>query len=146
MCHVLDQGNVEYIKWDMNRSQEYIYSLDKDMGKVTYDLGQYYRLSDPFTDAYAAWEFVSENKEQVLLNVVMMEVHGSKEIHYVKLKGLEPKGRYIDEKTGIVYYGSTLMKAGIPLPEMKGDAPAYQLELHLDVMKKTNMCEKGGTL
>lgn len=44
ICDVLDQGNVEYIKWDMNRSICDAYSaVTKDQGRVLYDyvLGLY---------------------------------------------------------------------------------------------------------
>ena len=44
ICDVLDQGNIEYIKWDMNRSLTDIYSsATKEQGKVLYDyvLGVY---------------------------------------------------------------------------------------------------------
>ena len=39
--------------------------------------GSYYRLSNPFKDAYAAWQFVSEDEKTVLINAVMLEVHGN---------------------------------------------------------------------
>lgn len=44
MCRVLDQGNIEYVKWDMNRSLSDCYSRGtKDQGRVQYDyvLGLY---------------------------------------------------------------------------------------------------------
>ncbi|NBH81946.1 alpha-galactosidase [bacterium C-53] len=43
ICDILDQGNVEYIKWDMNRSLSDIYSSKTSQGKVIYDyvLGVY---------------------------------------------------------------------------------------------------------
>lgn len=43
ICDVLDQGNVEYVKWDMNRSLTDIYSLDRPQGNVMHDyvLGVY---------------------------------------------------------------------------------------------------------
>ena len=44
ICKVLDQGNIEYVKWDMNRSLMDIYSATtKDQGRVLYDyvLGLY---------------------------------------------------------------------------------------------------------
>ena len=43
ICEVLNQGNVEYVKWDMNRSLSDICSAITDCGKVTYDyvLGVY---------------------------------------------------------------------------------------------------------
>ena len=44
ICHVLDNANVEYIKWDMNRSIFDVYSREtKDQGRVLYNymLGVY---------------------------------------------------------------------------------------------------------
>ena len=43
ICKVLDQGNVEYVKWDMNRSLADYYSAGSVPGKVAYDymLGVY---------------------------------------------------------------------------------------------------------
>ena len=44
ICSVLDQGNVEYIKWDMNRSIADVYSATADsQGRVLHDyvLGLY---------------------------------------------------------------------------------------------------------
>ena len=35
ICDILDQGNVEYIKWDMNRSLSDIYSSKRTSGKRT---------------------------------------------------------------------------------------------------------------
>ncbi|MDE6662691.1 MAG: alpha-galactosidase [Lachnospiraceae bacterium] len=257
ICDVLDQGNVEYIKWDMNRSLADIYSMDKEPGRVTYDYvlgvyeflekliekypdmliegccggggrfdagmlyyapqiwcsdntdaldrikiqygtsffypastvgahvsaspnhqtgrsisihtkgvvamagtfgyelnpdtltkeekeeikeqiayfkknealirtGDYYRLSNPFKDEYAAWMFVSENADEALLNVVMLQMHGNMTVNYVKLKGLKADELYKDEETGQCYYGSALMEAGIPMPVELVEYPAYQ--------------------
>lgn len=91
--------------------------------------GDYYRLSNPFEDAYAAWMFVSGGKEKVLLNVVMLETHGNMTGNYVKLKGLKRDAIYEDMKTKKCYFGSALMEAGIPLPVEMGEYPAYQTEL-----------------
>lgn len=43
ICDVLDQGNIEYVKWDMNRSISDVFSLDRPQGNVIYDyvLGVY---------------------------------------------------------------------------------------------------------
>ena len=56
--------------------------------------GDYYRLSDPFRDSYAAWMFVSEDQRTVLLHVVMLEIHGNMTVSYVKLRGLLPDASY----------------------------------------------------
>lgn len=43
ICDVLDQGNIDYVKWDMNRSMADIFSSANYQGKVVYDyvLGVY---------------------------------------------------------------------------------------------------------
>lgn len=43
ICEVLDQGNVEYVKWDMNRSLIDLYSAENVQGRILYDyvLGVY---------------------------------------------------------------------------------------------------------
>ncbi len=257
ICHVLDQGKIEYVKWDMNRSLTDIYSMEKAQGKVTYDYvlgvyeflerlmqrypdlliegcsggggrfdagmlyytpqiwcsdntdavdrlriqygtsffypactvgahvsavpnhqtgrsvslhtrgvvamagtfgyeldpetlsdeekerikgqiadykkyedlirgGDYYRLSNPFEDACASWAFVSEDKERVLLSAVMQETHGNMTVSYVRLRGLAADAVYQDTQTGVEYYGSALMEAGIPMPVQMGEYLAYQ--------------------
>lgn len=88
--------------------------------------GNYYRLSNPFVDACAAWAFVSRDREQVLLSVVMQEIHGNMTVNYVRLKGLDPCGVYRDAETGTCYYGSALMEAGLPMPVEMGEYRAYQ--------------------
>lgn len=37
ICAVLDQGNIEYVKWDMNRSITDVYSGENCQGRVLYD-------------------------------------------------------------------------------------------------------------
>lgn len=91
--------------------------------------GRYYRLTDPFTSNVAAWEFVSPDQKQVLLNMVIQEVHGSRELYHVKLRGLLHKEIYKNVVTGKTYSGAALMKVGFPIPEMKGNVPAYQVYL-----------------
>lgn len=54
MCKVLDQGNIEYIKWDCNRSISDVYSYKSEtQGNVLYDymLGLY-DLLERLTDRY----------------------------------------------------------------------------------------------
>lgn len=91
--------------------------------------GDYYRLSNPFTDEYSSWMFVSEDKKQVLLNVVRLDVQGNMAATYVKLKGLKKEAVYIDSSTGKVYTGAALMELGLPLPFPKTEYEAYQIAL-----------------
>ncbi len=93
--------------------------------------GDYYRLTDPFADAYAAWAFVAEDGSEALLNVVLQETHANKAVGYIKLKGLKSEALYREDETGNTYYGGALMEAGIPLPDM-GEYQAYQTHFSLE--------------
>lgn len=85
--------------------------------------GRYYRLTDPFTDEVAAWQYVSEDKVEVLFNAVQLEIHGNMSPVYVRLKGLEKGAVYQEEQTGIRYPADILMETGLPL---QGDLQEYQ--------------------
>ena len=91
--------------------------------------GLYYRLSDPAREEYAAWAFVSEDQKEVLLNVVLQEIHGNMTVNYVKLQGLKCNAIYRDTETGKIYNGAALMEAGIPMPVEMGEFKAYQMHL-----------------
>lgn len=56
----------------------------------------------------------------------MQEIHGNMTVSYVRLKGLEADAVYRDMETGTAYYGSALMRAGIPMPVQMGEYLAYQ--------------------
>ena len=88
--------------------------------------GDYYRLSNPFQDACAAWMFASKDRRTVLLHVVMLEIHGNMTVSYVKLKDLLPDASYEEKESKRCYQGSALMQAGIPLPVEMKEYPAYQ--------------------
>lgn len=88
--------------------------------------GDYYRLSNPFEDACAAWMFVSGDRKQILLHVVILENHGNMTVNYVRLKELLPDAVYEETASGKCYCGSALMQAGIPIPVEMGDYRAYQ--------------------
>lgn len=93
--------------------------------------GDYYRLSNPFQDEYAAWMHVSEDKRQVLVHVVMLENHGNMTVNYVRIKGLLPDVVYEEAETGRSYYGSALMEAGLPMPVELGEYLAYRFVFHV---------------
>lgn len=88
--------------------------------------GTYYRLTNPFEEAVGAWEMVSEDQSEAILNVVMLEIHGNMTVSYVKMAGLDAGAFYKEEKTGKVYSGSSLMKAGLPIPVENSEYCAYQ--------------------
>lgn len=89
--------------------------------------GLYYRLSDPFTEEFGAWAFVSEDQREVLFNVVMQEVHGNMTVNYVKMQGLKEDVWYEESASKKRYTGIALMEAGLPLPVETGEYQAYQM-------------------
>ena len=88
--------------------------------------GRYYRLTDPFKSEICAWEIVGNSQEEVLLNVVMEEIHGNMTVNYVQLRGLEETAMYKEQSTGKIYSGAALMHGGMPLPAEFGEYRAYQ--------------------
>ena len=92
--------------------------------------GEYYRLTNPTVRKdVAAWQFVSEDKRESLINLVTLDIHGNAVVPYVKAAGLDPEKVYRDDRTGKVYTGAALMYAGIPVPQMMGEYKAYQMHL-----------------
>lgn len=93
--------------------------------------GSYYRLSDPFSEAYAAWLFVSGDQRQALLNVVATELHGNMEVSFVRLRGLLKGTRYTETASGREYAAEALMEAGIPIVPGFGEYRSCQMEFIL---------------
>ncbi len=86
--------------------------------------GDLYRLLSPYKGRTAAYEIVSENR--VLVFVMNIAGAPNQAPVTMKLKGLDPSGRYVDCNTGAVYHGSTLMGAGIPI-DTRHDHTAFLL-------------------
>ncbi len=89
--------------------------------------GRYYRLTSPFESNVAAWMSVAADRSEALLSLVIQQVHGCKDLYYVRLRGLQENALYEEMSTGKRYSGAALMKAGYPIPEIKGDVPACQV-------------------
>ena len=93
--------------------------------------GSYYRLSDPDKDPVAAWEFVSKDGGNILINVVCLEIHGNMQPLYVRFKGLTEGAVYKEVRTGKIYPAEALMNVGMPfMPEM-GEYHSWQIELKI---------------
>ncbi len=90
--------------------------------------GDLYRLIPPYTREEAAWMFVSPDKKEALVTVVVMmtKLHRNR---YIKLRGLDPKKNYKDEETGKIYNGKTLMNAGLIFPEYREDFTSFKIHL-----------------
>lgn len=99
-----------------------------------YDLihyGDLYRIINPWDDPYkVAWEFVSEDKNEAMLTVVIKFFMEARNF-FIKLKGLAPDKYYKCLENGEVYSGALLMNAGISLfdyPDGDGDSFALHFE------------------
>lgn len=89
--------------------------------------GLYYRLSDSLNDKYAMWEFVSEDKMEVLVHGVIFRTEPNRTQYLVKLRGLLPDTNYRLAENGEVYKGSALMNGGILLPKSWGDYASIEM-------------------
>ena len=91
--------------------------------------GDYYRLTNPFTDETASWAFVAEDKSEALVSSVQLEMHGNMTPLYVPISGLESGRTYRDEATGKLYPSDALEEMGLPITENMLHFKAYQWHL-----------------
>lgn len=63
-----------------------------------YDLiqkGRYLRLSDEQDEQYyTSWGFVSGDRSEALVSLVVTDVRANPEVMYVRVRGLDPDGTY----------------------------------------------------
>ena len=92
--------------------------------------GDYYRLSDVMAQSdYAAWMFVSLERDQALFSFVQRYAQAASPGFRIRLKGLKPHARYRVGDTGLTLSGAALMSAGLYLAPMAGDYGAIQWEI-----------------
>ncbi|WP_029318981.1 alpha-galactosidase [Butyrivibrio sp. AE3004] len=118
-----------------------------------YDLiqrGRYFRISNEKTEDYfTSWQFVSGDKSESLVSLVVTDVRANPEIPFIKLQGLDPEGEYVidniftsvtnapeeagikskEEKDKIRYSGRALMNGGLALDPLYGVYPSVQIHL-----------------
>ncbi len=120
----LTNENKEEIKEQIKQFNKYYWLIQH---------GNYYRLTDQNTEDYfTSWEFVSQDKKEILLNMVATHVQANGRFPFVKLQGLDPKGIYVDEASGKKYSGIALMKGGYTFGIVQGDYPAFQLHFVME--------------
>ena len=88
--------------------------------------GDYYRLSDPYKDDVTAWQFLSKDGTQILVNAVATECRANALAPVIVLKGLDEEGEYRDA-TGAYFSGAALMYGGYVLPMIHSEYQAYQI-------------------
>ena len=102
-----------------------------------YDLihyGDLYRIISPWDDPYkCAWEFVSEDKTEAMLTV-LIKFAIERRCFIIKLKGLDQKKKYLCDYDGLVRSGALLMNAGINLYELP-ERDGYSTALHFTEVK-----------
>lgn len=101
--------------------------------KKYYDLiqnGDYYRLTDDGRKSpFVAWEFVSADKKEALLNVVVLRTKANPIFHTVYARGLEADRLYQIDGSQEKFSGAVLMNGGYPIPVMGDDYQAVQIHL-----------------
>ncbi len=78
----------------------------------TIQQGDMYRLEDPFAGPFAAWEFISPDRSEVLLFTFVLKGSPSVSQKRVRLQGLDPTATYVIG--GESYLGAYLMQVGLP--------------------------------
>ena len=112
--------------------------------------GKYYRLSDADDiKQYAAWQHVSEDGSETILNLVITNPEANANVIHVRLKGLKANSVYRivredkygvtteirtdwlsgPERKGMTFSSETLMKTGLTIAPMHGDYPGVQYYL-----------------
>ena len=75
--------------------------------------GDFYRLQNPYTSNYCAWEMVMKNQSEAFLMCAKRLSEANCEDKRIRLQGLDPDLDYIDTFTGNIYGGDELMYNGI---------------------------------
>ena len=89
-----------------------------------------FRLLSPFEGNQAAWQFISNDRETVILFYFVIKGRPNMPCKNVRLQGLRGSDVYVDAETALEYTGERLMYLGLPEP-MNPDGYS-----HIQVLKK----------
>lgn len=81
--------------------------------RETIQFGKMYRLKSPFEGNVAAWNFVSQDKNTVVLCIYNILGCAAPKSEWIKLRGLDADADYRVDGTDTVYGGDILMNAGV---------------------------------
>lgn len=87
--------------------------------------GLYYRLTNPQNADEGAWEFVSEDRKEALVQAVTVRQHANGTVDYIKVKGLKENTMYQETGSGKVYNSTALREVGLPVHAERGEYRAY---------------------
>lgn len=92
--------------------------------RKTIQFGDYYRLKK--TANTYAYNYVNEDKTQVVFTFVKILSQPEAPLIQVKLKGLEADARYYSEELNATFYGDELMNIGLNMPHVQKDYVSVQ--------------------
>ncbi len=91
--------------------------------------GDFYRLLSPFeNENRCAWMSVSPDKSEALVTFIVPKTRVNFN-SYLRLEGLDPKKKYLDESAGRILSGDTLMNAGLNLSRNYRDGESVLIHL-----------------
>lgn len=94
----------------------------------TVQFGDYYRLKKT-TNTYA-YNYVNEDKSQVVFTFVKILSQPEAPLLHVKLKGLDKKALYYSKELDACFYGDELMNIGLTIPHVQKDYFSVQYIFH----------------
>lgn len=122
----LDLNALSQQELDVVKAQIALYKEIRD----TIQNGTLYRIKNPFNGNLAQWNFVSQDRKQVVAFHFEILSQPAAPVQLLKLKGLEADALYRDVDRGTVYGGDELMYSGISIPLKKQDfrSECYRFE------------------
>ena len=87
--------------------------------------GLYYRLSNPESDNFAAWEYISRDRKNFVVNVVVPFNNGNMPLIYITPRGLTPKAFYRSISDGEIFASDALMDSGFSLGMLTKDFECF---------------------
>lgn len=123
----LDLNQLTTAELEQVRQQIQLY---KELAPVFHE-GTFYRLCTPEAEQHTAWEFVSQNKKTVIVEIFTVQAQASAPFRPIRLKGLQPNALYTDRYTGKQYWGDILMEIGL-MRSRKHDFDSEMLILETD--------------
>lgn len=92
--------------------------------------GDYYRINS-VQNEQACWAFISKDKKEILLNFISLKGQPYPVYNLIKLIGADKNKKYLDAENEKIYFGDTLINAGllVVIPQCCGDGYIYQCYL-----------------
>ncbi len=107
----LDLSKLTQEEKELAKCQVEFYKNHRD----TIHNGDMYRLVSPFEEPFASWQFISEDKKEVILFMCVISAKCDVVPKRVKMQGLESDAVYVEKASGKEYSGEFLMRVGYAL-------------------------------